>query len=79
MPPDTIEMAKVLMKEPVTILLKNEELFSDRLRQYFIDLDKEEWKFETLVECLNYIGNSLLHNYNIYCRISSMHYLLQHE
>jgi len=44
------------MREPATILVKNEELTLDGIKQFYIAIDKEEWKFDTLVELYNNIG-----------------------
>ena len=41
------------MRDPVRILVKNEELTLDGIKQYYIALDKEEWKFDTLIELYN--------------------------
>ncbi len=38
------------MKEPVTIQLKMIELTLEGVKQFFVALDKEEWKFETLID-----------------------------
>jgi len=41
------------MREPATILVKNQELTLDGIKQFFIAMEKEDWKFETLVELYN--------------------------
>jgi len=43
------------MREPARILVKNEQLTLDGIKQYFIAIDKEEWKYDTLVELYNNI------------------------
>lgn len=43
------------MRDPATILVKNEELTLDGIKQFYIAIDKEEWKFDTLVELYNNI------------------------
>jgi hypothetical protein len=50
MPPEILELTKKFMRDPATILVKNEELTLDGIKQYYIPIDKEEWKFLTLVE-----------------------------
>eukprot|EP01017_Pseudomicrothorax_dubius_P047713 TRINITY_DN85_c0_g1_i4.p1 TRINITY_DN85_c0_g1~~TRINITY_DN85_c0_g1_i4.p1 ORF type:complete len:389 (-),score=150.49 TRINITY_DN85_c0_g1_i4:180-1346(-) len=55
MPPEILEMTKTFMRDPVTILVKNEELTLDGIRQFYIAIGKEEWKFDTLVELYNNI------------------------
>lgn len=43
-------MSKTLMRGPVKILAKSEGLVHDGIKQYFIAVDKEEAKFDTLVD-----------------------------
>jgi len=49
-PPEILEITKKFMRDPATILVKNEELTLDGIKQFYIPIDKEEWKFLTLVE-----------------------------
>ena len=56
MPPDILEMTKTFMREPARILVKNEELTLDGIKQFFIAIEKEDWKFDTLCELYNNIG-----------------------
>ena len=44
------------MREPARILVKNEELTLDGIKQFFIAIEKEDWKFDTLCELYNNIG-----------------------
>mmetsp|Transcript_53603 Transcript_53603/g.61507 ORF Transcript_53603/g.61507 Transcript_53603/m.61507 type:complete len:405 (+) Transcript_53603:73-1287(+) len=55
MPTEILEMTKTFMREPARILVKNEQLTLDGIKQYFIAIDKEEWKYDTLVELYNNI------------------------
>jgi translation initiation factor 4A len=50
MPNEILEITKQFMRDPATILVKNEELTLDGIKQFYIAIDKEEWKFDTLVE-----------------------------
>jgi len=50
MPPEILDMTKQFMRDPATILVKNEELTLDGIKQFYIAIDKEDWKFDTLVE-----------------------------
>jgi len=43
------------MRDPATILVKNDDLTLDGIKQFYIALDREEWKFDTLVELYNNI------------------------
>jgi translation initiation factor 4A len=55
MPPEILGLTKDFMRDPATILVKNEELTLDGIKQFYIAIDKEEWKFDTLVELYNNI------------------------
>ena len=44
------KLTKCFMREPVKILVKNEELTLEGIRQYYINLDKSEYKFDTLCD-----------------------------
>jgi superfamily II DNA/RNA helicase len=52
------------MRNPATILVKNEDLTLDGIKQFYIPIDKEEWKFETLIELYN---NLEIQQCIIYC------------
>lgn len=43
------------MREPARILVKKEELTLDGIKQFYVAIDKEDWKFETLIELYNNI------------------------
>lgn len=60
MPPDILDITKQFMRDPATILVKNEELTLDGIKQFYIAIDKEEWKNATLMELYNNIGNILI-------------------
>jgi translation initiation factor 4A len=48
MPGEVLEVTKRFMRDPVRILVKKEELTLEGIRQFYIFVDKEEWKLETL-------------------------------
>lgn len=50
MPPSILEVTKNFMVNPLKILVKNEELTLDGIKQFFIAIEKEEWKLETLMD-----------------------------
>lgn len=66
MPTEILEMTKTFMREPARILVKNEQLTLDGIKQYFIAIDKEEWKYDTLVELYN---NIEIQQCIIYCNL----------
>ncbi|XP_034020831.1 eukaryotic initiation factor 4A-I [Thalassophryne amazonica] len=50
MPTDVLEVTKKFMREPVRILVKKEELTLEGIRQFYINVEKEEWKLDTLCD-----------------------------
>ena len=56
MPAEILKITTQFMRNPATILVKNEELTLDGIKQYFIAIEKDEWKFETLIELYKNLG-----------------------
>jgi len=54
--PDIIEITENFMNNPMQILVKNDELTLEGIKQYYINVDKEEWKIETLYDLYNNIS-----------------------
>ena len=50
MPLDVLEVTDRFMREPVRILVKKDELTLEGIKQFYIAVDKEEWKLETLCD-----------------------------
>lgn len=50
MPSDVLEVTKKFMRDPVKILVKKEQLTLEGIRQFYVMIEKEEWKFETLCD-----------------------------
>uniref|UniRef100_A0A8C7CQQ3 RNA helicase n=1 Tax=Oncorhynchus kisutch TaxID=8019 RepID=A0A8C7CQQ3_ONCKI len=50
MPQDVLEVTKKFMREPIRILVKKEELTLEGIRQFYINVEKEEWKLDTLCD-----------------------------
>lgn len=49
-PHEVLEMTAKFMTEPVRILVKRDELTLEGIRQFFVAVDREEWKFDTLCD-----------------------------
>jgi ATP-dependent RNA helicase len=43
-------MTNKFMNDPVKILVKRDEITLDGIKQFFVAVDKEEYKFETLCD-----------------------------
>ncbi|KAJ7616895.1 DEAD-domain-containing protein [Mycena polygramma] len=51
MPAEVVEVSKKLMRDPVEILVKRRnELTLEGIKQFYIAVEKEEWKLETLFD-----------------------------
>lgn len=50
LPHDVLSLTKKFMTDPVRILVKRDELTLEGLKQYFIAVEKEDWKFDTLCD-----------------------------
>jgi translation initiation factor 4A len=53
---DTLDLSTRFMRDPVKILIKNEELTLDGIVQYYINLDDERFKFDTLIDLYKYLN-----------------------
>ena len=50
LPVDVLEMTSKFMTDPIRILVKRDELTLDGIKQFFVAVEKEEWKFDTLCD-----------------------------
>lgn len=50
MPADVLEVTKKFMRDPIRILVKKEELTLEGIKQFFVLVEKEDWKLETLMD-----------------------------
>jgi len=50
MPQEVLEMTTKFMNDPIKILVKRDELTLEGIKQFFIAVEKEEWKFDTLCD-----------------------------
>ena len=64
MPLDILKLTKHFMRDPAKILVKNEELTLEGIKQYYIAIEKEEWKIDIL---LDLYGNLDISQALIYC------------
>lgn len=50
MPSDVLDVTKCFMRDPIRILVKKEELTLEGIKQFYVNVNKEEWKFDTLCD-----------------------------
>jgi len=50
LPQEILEMTTKFMNDPIKILVKRDELTLEGIKQFFVAVEKEEWKFDTLCD-----------------------------
>jgi translation initiation factor 4A len=50
MPESVVEVANQILNKPVRILVPPEEVTLEGIKQYYVKLDKEEWKYDVLCD-----------------------------
>ncbi|KAJ5079820.1 eukaryotic initiation factor 4a-iii [Anaeramoeba ignava] len=50
LPSQVLEMTTKFMTDPIKILIKRDELTLDEIKQFFVAVEQEDWKFETLCD-----------------------------
>ncbi|EGR30527.1 hypothetical protein IMG5_129800 [Ichthyophthirius multifiliis] len=55
LPQEILEMTNKFTNNPIKILVKRDELTLEGIKQFFISVEKEEWKLETLCDLYNTI------------------------
>ncbi|CAA7048488.1 unnamed protein product [Microthlaspi erraticum] len=64
LPQEILEMTKKFMTDPVMILVKRDELTLEGIKQYYVDVGEEEWKFDTLCDLY---GRLIINQAIIFC------------
>lgn len=50
MPLEILKLTKQFLRDPAKILVKNEELTLEGIKQYYIAIEKEDWKMDVLLD-----------------------------
>jgi len=50
MPPDALEITQRFMNTPIRILVKRDELTLEGIKQFYVAVEREEWKLDTLCD-----------------------------
>lgn len=64
MPPDVLDAIKTFLKKPVRLAIKQKELTLEGVRQFYIAVEKEEFKLDTLLDVVETLA---LKQFVIYC------------
>jgi len=55
MPPECLKITKKFMKNPSVTLLKKEQITLEGIQQFFIELENDDWKLDTLCDLYEHI------------------------
>jgi len=50
LPPECLDMTSKFMRDPVRVLVKKDELTLEGILQFYVAIEKEEWKLDTLCD-----------------------------
>lgn len=50
MPQEVLEVTQFFMRDPVRILVRKEELTLEGIRQFYVNVEREDWKIGTLCD-----------------------------
>ena len=50
MPPEALEITRKFMNKPVRILVKRDELTLEGIKQFYVNVEREDWKLDTLCD-----------------------------
>ena len=50
LPAEVLDMTRQFMTDPVRVLVKRDELTLEGIKQFFVAVEREEWKFDTLCD-----------------------------
>jgi len=50
MPPEVLEITRQIVRNPVEIIMKKEELTLQGIKQFYINCEKDEWKLDTICD-----------------------------
>jgi len=48
--PEVLDITKKFMNHPIRVLVKRDEITLEGIKQFFVSVEKEEWKFDTLTD-----------------------------
>ena len=57
MPNEILEVTKRFMREPIRILVKKEELTLEGIKQFYVNVEKEDWKVKIVFNKTDFCKN----------------------
>ncbi|KAL3655725.1 hypothetical protein CASFOL_000121 [Castilleja foliolosa] len=58
MPPETLAITRKFMNKAVHILVKRDELILEGIKQFYVNVDKEQWKLDTLSDLYEIVSTT---------------------
>jgi len=58
MPPETLDLTEKFMKSPLRLVMNKDQLSLPGIDQYYINVEREEWKFDTIVDLFDSVSVS---------------------
>jgi len=65
MPPSILDITREIVRKPVEIIVKKEELTLQGIRQFYVDVKRDEWKLDTLCDLYDQVS---INQSVIFCR-----------
>jgi translation initiation factor 4A len=56
LPPNVLELTKKFMRDPLRILVRQAELTLEGIKQFYVAVEKEQWKLDTLCDIFETIS-----------------------
>jgi len=56
MPPETLDLTEKFMKNPLRLVMNKDQLSLPGIDQYYVDVGREEWKFDTIVDLFDSVS-----------------------
>jgi len=76
MPQEALEITRKFMRNPVQILVKNDDVTLEGIRQFYVDCEREEWKLATLTDLYDTLN---IAQAVIFCNTRDKVEFLQHQ
>jgi translation initiation factor 4A len=67
MPLEVLEVTQKFMRDPIRILVKKDELTLEGIKQFYIAIEREEWKFEVLCDLYATLTITQVRHPNLAC------------
>ena len=74
LPHEILEMTSKFMSDPIRILVKRDELTLEGIKQFFVAVEREEWKFDTLCDLYDTLTITQVRQYLLFIDQQKVNY-----